>query len=121
MTGPAIPLLRAEGAAVAVVAALVAWQLGPAWWLVALVLVAPDLSLAAYAMGPKVGAAVYNAAHLYVWPLAVGAVGYLAARPGLEQVASLWALHVGLDRALGFGLKLPTGFHDTHLGRIGKR
>ncbi|TGV30518.1 DUF4260 family protein, partial [Mesorhizobium sp. M8A.F.Ca.ET.142.01.1.1] len=24
------------------------------------------------------------------------------------------------DRALGYGLKLPTGFQDTHLGRIGR-
>ena len=115
-----VPLLRAEGAAVAVAAGLVAWQLGPAWWLVVLVLAAPDLSIAAYARGPKVGAAVYNAAHLYVWPLVLGAVGYLATWPGLGQVAALWVLHIGLDRALGYGLKLPTGFHDTHLGRIGK-
>jgi hypothetical protein len=28
--------------------------------------------------------------------------------------------HIGFDRALGFGLKLPTSFRDTHLGRIGR-
>jgi hypothetical protein len=28
--------------------------------------------------------------------------------------------HVGMDRALGYGLKLPTDFRDTHLGRIGR-
>ena len=28
--------------------------------------------------------------------------------------------HVGMDRALGYGLKRPTGFGDTHLGRIGR-
>jgi hypothetical protein len=28
--------------------------------------------------------------------------------------------HVGMDRAAGYGLKLPTAFQDTHLGRIGK-
>lgn len=26
-----------------------------------------------------------------------------------------------MDRALGYGLKYPTSFQDTHLGRIGKR
>jgi hypothetical protein len=26
-----------------------------------------------------------------------------------------------MDRALGYGLKLPTSFQDTHLGRIGRR
>ncbi len=35
-------------------------------------------------------------------------------------VGALWALHIGADRALGFGLKLPSGFADTHLGRIGR-
>jgi hypothetical protein len=120
MTG-VVPLLRAEGAAVAVAAALAAWQLGPAWWLVVLVLLAPDASFAGYALGPKTGAKVYNAAHLYVWPLALGALAYLAGQRGLGQVAALWTIHIGIDRALGFGLKLPSGFHDTHLGRIGKR
>ena len=28
--------------------------------------------------------------------------------------------HVGMDRAVGYGLKLPTSFQDTHLGRIGR-
>jgi hypothetical protein len=25
-----------------------------------------------------------------------------------------------MDRSLGYGLKLPTDFRDTHLGRIGR-
>ena len=28
--------------------------------------------------------------------------------------------HTGMDRAVGYGLKYPTGFSDTHLGRIGR-
>jgi hypothetical protein len=27
--------------------------------------------------------------------------------------------HIGLDRALGYGLKLPDDFRHTHLGTIG--
>lgn len=34
--------------------------------------------------------------------------------------ALIWIAHVGMDRALGYGLKRDTGFRDTHLGRIGK-
>jgi len=26
--------------------------------------------------------------------------------------------HIGFDRALGYGLKYPSGFKDTHLGRV---
>jgi hypothetical protein len=36
-------------------------------------------------------------------------------------VAFALGAHIGVDRALGFGLKLPTGVRDTHLGRIGRR
>jgi hypothetical protein len=28
--------------------------------------------------------------------------------------------HVGMDRAVGYGLKLPSSFQDTHLGRMGR-
>jgi hypothetical protein len=29
-----------------------------------------------------------------------------------------WFAHIGLDRAVGYGLKYPTAFGDTHLGRV---
>ena len=32
----------------------------------------------------------------------------------------IWCAHIGLDRALGDGLKYATGFAYTHLGRIGQ-
>jgi hypothetical protein len=32
----------------------------------------------------------------------------------------VWAAHIGFDRGLGYGLKYPSAFGDTHLGRIGK-
>ena len=35
--------------------------------------------------------------------------------------ALIWAAHIGFDRALGYGLKYPTSFGETHLGRIGRR
>ena len=34
------------------------------------------------------------------------------------QVALIWVAHIGVDRALGYGLKYPTGFADTHLQRV---
>jgi len=43
----------------------------------------------------------------------------------LEQPMVIWAgliifLHSTLDRALGFGLKYPDSFQNTHLGAIGR-
>jgi hypothetical protein len=35
-------------------------------------------------------------------------------------LAATLIAHVGMDRAAGYGLKLPSSFQDTHLGRIGR-
>jgi len=37
------------------------------------------------------------------------------------SIAMIWLAHIGIDRALGYGLKYSTGFNFTHLGRIGRR
>jgi len=34
-------------------------------------------------------------------------------------IALIWFAHIGIDRALGYGLKYTSGFKDTHLGRLG--
>ena len=34
------------------------------------------------------------------------------------QLALIWLAHIGADRLLGYGLKYPTAFTDTHLERI---
>jgi hypothetical protein len=38
-----------------------------------------------------------------------------------EALAMIWLAHVGIDRALGYGLKYGDAFNATHLGRIGPR
>jgi hypothetical protein len=119
-TGATLALLRLEGAAVAVVMAGLAWHFDPPWWLVVLVLVAPDVTIAGYLAGPRVGAALYNAAHTYVGPALAAGLWLGFGSPTVGAVAALWALHIGADRSLGFGLKDPSSFGDTHLGRIGR-
>jgi hypothetical protein len=34
------------------------------------------------------------------------------------QLALIWSAHIGIDRLLGYGLKYPTAFKETHLGRV---
>jgi Domain of unknown function (DUF4260) len=36
----------------------------------------------------------------------------------MTQVGLIWLAHIGIDRVLGYGLKYPTGFKDTHLSRV---
>ena len=111
---------RAEGALVAVAGLGIAAMVPGVPWFVWLMLLAPDLSMAGYVAGPRIGAAIYNAAHLYGWGLVLLVAGAaLGIMPALAAGA-LWLAHVGIDRALGYGLKAPTGFRDTHLGRIGR-
>lgn len=90
---------------------------GHSWALFALLFLAPDLSFAGYLAGPRAGAAAYNLLHSYVGPAGAAVLALSNGRPA--TVALIWAAHVGFDRLLGYGLKYPTAFGDTHLGRIG--
>ena len=74
----------------------------------------------AYLAGPKVGAIVYNAAHSYLAPVALMTRGFAMASPLTLSIAMIWLAHIGIDRALGYGLKYGGGFAFTHLGRLGK-
>ena len=113
-------LLRLEGAVV-LGAALAAYaQFGAGWGVFALWLLAPDLALLGYLAGPRIGAALYNATHSYLGAVVLLAVGVLAAVPWAVAGGLIWCTHIGIDRALGFGLRYATGFGATHLGRLGK-
>jgi hypothetical protein len=115
-----IPLmLRAEWLAVALAgAALYLWMGGDWLWLLPLLL-APDLSMAGYLAGPRMGAITYNVVHNLVLALALLGIGWAAGIAPLAFAGAVLVAHVGVDRALGYGLKLASGFADTHLGRIG--
>jgi hypothetical protein len=108
-------LLRLEGALVLIAAAGVYAATDLSWGLFAGLLLVPDIVLIGYRGGPRVGAAVYNAGHTYAVPLLLGAAALGLEHTLLGGVALIWVAHIGMDRALGYGLKHPTGFHDTHL------
>jgi hypothetical protein len=73
-----------------------------------------------YLRGPRPGAAAYNLGHTWLLPGILAAVGILGGTPLVIDLALIWLGHIGADRLLGYGLKLPTAFQDTHLGRIGR-
>jgi hypothetical protein len=111
-------LLRVEGAAVAGAAIALYFSEGYAWWLLLVLALAPDLSMLGYLGGPRVGAACYDAVHTYVGPVALAAVGVIAEADLAIQLALIWLTHIGVDRAVGYGLKYPTDFKDSHLQRV---
>ena len=111
-------LLRLEG--LAIFAAALALYFDADYSVLALILLilAPDVSFAAYAAGPRTGALAYNAVHTLTFPIALGVVGVLADSGVPIQVALIWLAHIGMDRLLGYGLKYPSAFKDTHLQRV---
>ena len=113
-------ILRFEGAALLAAAAFGYWMTGASWWLFAVLFLVPDVSFAAYLVNPRVGAAAYNAVHSTVGPILLGISGLWFGPALAISVALIWLAHCGFDRLLGYGLKYPTAFQDTHLGRIGK-
>ncbi len=111
-------VLRLEGLALLAAAAAVYVHRDYSLLLAAVLFLAPDVSFAGYAAGPRVGSLVYNALHTTVPPLALGAAGVVAdVRPAVA-IALVWLAHIGLDRLLGYGLKYPSAFRDTHLQRV---
>jgi hypothetical protein len=109
VNGAPLLLLRAEGLAVALLCVAAA-----------LILV-PDLSICVYLAGPRAGATAYNAVHTYLGPVALLSAAVVLAMPAGIWIALIWAAHIGIDRALGFGLKYPDAFSSTHLGGVGGR
>ena len=112
-------LLRLEGAAALVGATLAYAASSGRWSVFALLFLLPDLSMLGYLAGPRAGAACYNAAHGYLGPALLAAFGATLGAHGFVSLACIWAAHIGLDRALGYGLKYGAGFGETHLGRRG--
>jgi Domain of unknown function (DUF4260) len=120
VTGGLRTLLRLEGLTLFVGMTLLYAVWGGAWWVYLILFLVPDLSMAAYLVGPKVGAVVYNAAHSYMVPMSLMVTGFGMESPLTLSIAMIWLAHIGIDRALGYGLKYITGFGFTHLGRIGR-
>jgi hypothetical protein len=116
-----LALLRLENLALAVAAVLTFRSVGGTWGLFAVLFLLPDLSMLGYLAGPSLGARLYNLAHTYIAPALVAALGWTTDHGLWLQAALIWCAHIGVDRALGFGLKYATGFADTHLGRLGRR
>lgn len=111
-------LLHLEGAVAAVGAIVLYFHGHHPWWLLLVLVLAPDLSMLGYLAGPRVGAATYDVAHTYALPVALAVAGVVADANAAVEVGLIWIAHIGIDRTIGYGLKYPTGFKDTHLQRV---
>lgn len=117
LTRPAL-LLRMEEAGLLTAAVLLYAHLHFSWLLFVVLFLAPDLFMLGYLANSQAGAALYNLGHFLFVPLALLLVGCGTQRTSLTAIALIWAAHIAFDRMLGYGLKYPAQFKDTHLQHV---
>ncbi|MBA2694130.1 MAG: DUF4260 domain-containing protein [Rubrobacter sp.] len=110
--------LRVEGGALFLASVALYGANGGGWLLFVVLLLAPDLSMLGYLAGVRTGAAVYNVFHAYPLPAALALYGVFTSGGVALSLALIWLAHIGVDRMVGYGLKYPTDFKDTHLNRV---
>jgi Domain of unknown function (DUF4260) len=120
LTRPAI-LLRLEEAVLLILTLFAYQHLHASWLLFAILFLTPDLFMLGYLINPRFGAATYNLVHTLTLPLTLLLASYLEHWPLTVAIALVWTAHIAFDRLLGYGLKYPTYFKDTHLQHIPSR
>ena len=88
------------------------------WILFFVLLFSPDLSMLGYLYNNKIGAIIYNLFHTYFIAILVIICGLLLNNHIVLAIGLIWSAHIGMDRMIGYGLKYPTAFKDTHLSRV---
>jgi hypothetical protein len=112
--------LKLESLAEFLLSIFVFSRLDYAWYWYPALLLVPDLSMIGYAFNTRIGALVYNIFHNKALGVAVGVVGASIGNPALVLAGVILYGHSAMDRVMGYGLKFPDDFKNTHLGRIGK-
>lgn len=113
-------ILRLENAALTVIALYAYHLFGFSWITFAIFILVPDLAMLGYLVSSKLGAICYNIAHSWVLASALLLSAHFLQNDTLMIAGLILAAHIGIDRAIGYGLKHYSGFKDTHLGSIGK-
>ena len=110
--------LHAEGLAAFVAGTVLYFRSGGDGLLFLPLLLVPDVGMLGYLRDSRVGAFTYDLVHNWAIGLAVLGAGLALASNPLVLAGALLIAHVGIDRAIGYGLKYPDGFKVTHLQRV---
>lgn len=116
-TKPAV-LLRLEGAVLFFLCLPLYHSIGAKWWIFLVLFLWPDLFMVGFLVNVRLGAVLYNLVHTEVFPVILAGVSLGWHKLELLPFAIIWLAHISFDRALGFGLKYPTSFKDTHLQHV---
>jgi hypothetical protein len=110
--------LRLDGLTLLAAAIALFATTGQPWWLLPAVILLPDLFMVGYLRDTRTGASVYNLGHTYLLPSVLSLGAAADHHPLLLAIGLLWLGHIGMDRALGYGIKYTDDFAHTHLGRL---
>lgn len=113
--------LKLEEALMMILGIVLFSELSLSWWWFIGLFFAPDLGMIGYAVNPKAGAITYNIMHHKGIAVAIYLAGWYINNEIAMFVGALLFAHSAFDRMLGYGLKYPDAFTNTHLGRIGKK
>jgi hypothetical protein len=111
-------LLRLEGLVILLLSLYFYNYLHASWLVFMVLLFIPDVSMIGYLRNKEIGAIVYNLGHNYILGMGVILTGLAIQNTTLLSLGLILTSHMGIDRALGFGLKYKTGFNYTHLQKI---
>jgi Domain of unknown function (DUF4260) len=111
-------LLRIEEATLLLATIFAYHHLHYSWLLFAILFLTPDLFMLGYLLNARLGAAIYNLAHTLTLPLALLFISHIRYWQLAPAIALIWTAHIAFDRLLGYGLKYPTQFKETHLQHI---
>jgi hypothetical protein len=111
-------LLHLEGAAILLFVLYLYSSRHFPWWLFAGLFLVPDLSMLGYVKNANWGSASYNFVHTLTIPVLLLLIAFLLPAYQCFPYALIWIAHIGFDRMLGYGLKYPTFFKDTHLQHV---
>lgn len=115
----AIVFQRIEAVLLLAASTFIYFDLGLSFLTFILLLFVFDVSMIGYAKSSKLGAYTYNLGHSLVLPLIIILIAWITQSENIAGIGLIWIAHIGLDRALGYGLKSTEGFKKTHLGNIG--
>jgi hypothetical protein len=111
-------ILRAEAVAMFSAGVIAYGVLGGAWLAFVPLLIVPDVSMVGYLRNARLGALTYDLGHnLATAGVALG-LGLWLSIGWLAIAGAILVVHVGMDRVMGYGLKYPTSFKDTHLQHV---
>lgn len=111
-------LLRLEEAAMFGLALFLTSKTDYPFWLYAVLFLTPDISMLGYLINTSVGAHAYNIFHHKALAITCYIIGFASGIGVLAFIGLILFGHSAFDRMLGYGLKYPDSFKNTHLGML---